>query len=141
MKAQIGVETLIVFTILIILLAFSFTSYVNKNSEINTAREYLEARKICQSVQIAVNQLSVSSYGSSFQLTIPTKLQTIDYKLDVYPSDKVVVVSWKNFSSSCLLSVQNVTNSSSFVFNSFAISKGENSVYVDGDGSVVIKKI
>jgi len=141
MKAQVGIETLMIATILILLLVFSLISYVNRNNEISSVKEYLEAKKICRNVQNTINQLASNSYGASVKLTIPDKLETLNYSLSVYAQDKLILISWKNTSTSCSLLTQNVTNATGYVFSQFSINKGDNQAFVDGDGTIVIKKI
>lgn len=141
MKAQIGIETMIVMTVLIVLLVFSIISYINRSSEINSMKEYLKAKKLCQILQTSISQISSNSYGSALQLNMPDKIENSNYSVDIYASDRKIIVSWKNFSISCLFTIQNVTNTSGMLFSKFTVGKGNNSVSMDGDGTVVIKKI
>jgi len=125
MKSQAGIETLIVFGFLIFLLAFAIVSYINRSSDIQYTREYLEANKICYSLKSIINQLASDSFGSSVRFSIPSKLELSDYNLTVYPQSRVLLISWKKYSASCSIFTQNVTNSTGGIYSSFMVSKGD----------------
>lgn len=125
MKGQAGIETLLVFGFLIFLLAFAIVSYINRSSDIQSTREYLEANKICYSLKNIINQLASDSFGSSVKFNVPNKLELSDYNLTLYPQNRILVINWKKYSITCSIFTQNVTNSTGGIYTSFIVSKGD----------------
>jgi len=137
MKSQAGLETLMVFGILIFILAFAIVSYIDKSGDVQFTREYLEANKICYSLKSVINQLTSDSFGSAINFNIPNKLELSDYNLTVYPQARLLVTRWKKYSISCSIFTPNVTNSSGGIYSSFTINSG-NRLANNTDGVVVI---
>jgi len=135
MKSQTGLETLFVIGLVIVVLVFAVVSYISKGTEVDFAKRYLEAQKICFEIKNIINQVTSDGFGIAVKFNVPKKLVATDYNLSIDSESKTITISWDNNSFSCNFLTQNVTNST---HGKFFLNKVDN-VAKNSDGIVIIK--
>ena len=133
MKSQAGIEGMILFMIIGIILTFAIVTFGYRNVEVDTLKVSLEADKLCNLAKNSVNQVSANGPGSRNEMTMPDKLLALDYNVTVYAQNKRMILMWQDKVAICSLLTSNVTNSTHFIFQ---IKKGKN-VFTNQGGVVV----
>lgn len=123
MKGQVGLETLFVFGFLITIFLMAFFSYLQRAEDVNFASDFLDAQRICDTVRGSVNGVHTSGLGSAINFTLPQTIGGSSYNVTVSSLSQSMVVSWKKYSTSCVLITRNVTNST---HNFFVLSSKTN---------------
>lgn len=135
MKAQAGIEGMILITIITVVLIFVIITFNQNSNEINKMKVTLEAAKLCTQVKNSINQVQSSGFGARQEITLPINLFSQKYQMRMYASDKKIILSWANSSAvTCVLLTSNVTNSTNSVFDFY---QGKN-VLSNVDGVVVV---
>jgi hypothetical protein len=129
-KGQVGFEVLIAVSILLVIFAFAFTTYIGREREVMWSEEFLNAKSECYRMSSLINR--VRTNGKNF-------LETATFNTyDILVSGNLgsIGVFWKNSSVYCTFSTVNVTNST---HSRFEVS-GEYKIFNDGT-NVVFEKI
>lgn len=137
MKGQIGLETIIIVAAIITLFIFSFMLYVNRTSDVGFVNTFLEAERICRTIENTINQVASDGHGTSVQINIPSKLESEDYNITIDSANRMIFIKLGNNIFSCQIITQNVTNSTHGLFD---VKKGFNLIKNSG-GNVIIEKI
>jgi hypothetical protein len=129
LKGQASVEVLIAVSILLIILAFAFNTYIERKREVDWSEEFLDAKSECYKTSSLISR--VRANGKNF-LEIAT---FIDYKISIYGDLRSIGVFWDSGSTYCTFSTVNVTNITHSRFDVF----GEYRIFNDGT-NVVFEK-
>lgn len=116
---------MILITIVSVVMIFVITTFAYRSAEVDALKVRVEAEKMCNSVKSSINQAHTNGPGSSYNITLPQMMFGLDYDMTVYSANKLIVLSWRNTSTSCPTITSNVTN---VTHGTFGVFKGVNIV-------------
>ncbi|VVB65874.1 Uncharacterised protein [Candidatus Gugararchaeum adminiculabundum] len=114
MKAQAGIEFLIMAGIMLVLFAFCVMIYVMENDEAANWNDALEADSICFRVSSAINSfasLGASDTNSTYWFSLPPYVNYKSYSVRVAGNAMLVTVDYGTGAVGCRLQTKNIANS------------------------------
>ena len=130
LKGQVGFEALIAVAILLIIFAFAFSVYINRQIEVSWSETFLDSKIECYKVSSLINRANFNGKNFEERATFNT------YKIHINGDLRSIEVSWDHSSTNCMFSTVNVTNATHTRFDIF----GDYRIYDDGK-NVVFQKI
>lgn len=129
LKGQASVEILIAVSILLVIFAFAFTTYIERKRDVGWSEEFLNAKSECYKTSSLIDR--VRANGKNFE-----EIATFNiYKISIYGDLGSIGIFWDSSSTYCTFSTVNVTNTTHSRFDVF----GEYRVFNDGT-NVVFEK-
>ncbi len=133
MKGQLGIETIIAFTILTFFLVMITAYYASQNKHISTTGNYLDAGNVCFDLKNAIDSVSVNNMTINY--TLPEMMGQRNYSAYVESGNRVVRIAWGESSYTCPI-FSTVTNTT---HDSFEVGKGLNA-FSNRNGLIIIQK-
>ena len=125
MKGQAGIEGMIIFAIIGVVLVFVIVTFGLRTVEIDNLKINLEADKNCNLIKNSINQVMLNGEGAKNEVKIPDTLLSIGYNMSFVDSEKKIIILWNNNIVTCSTLTPNVTNST---HSTFYFEKGDNTV-------------
>ena len=129
-RGQVGFELLIAVGVLLVIFAFAFTTYIEREKEVDWSEDFLSAKSECFKASSLINRVSVN--GKNFVETATFNT----YNMRINGDLGSIGVIWNSSSAYCTFSTVNVTNSTHARFDVF----GKYRIFNDGT-NVVFQKI
>jgi len=113
MKAQIGIEFFFAVSIVLAILAFSYSVFVNQQEQTSWESDYLEAKKICTKISNSLDSALLAGDGFNQTISIPSYLNSKNYTIKIFSSQKLIEIEWDKNLFTCKIFSDNVWNSTS----------------------------
>lgn len=94
-KAQISVEFIIIFAVMMAIFLLVFSVVNARNDEFFFSSRSLDAKDVADRVAHAVNQVYLSGPGSNASVQLPdTIVDNLEYSLTAYSQARSIVIEW-----------------------------------------------
>lgn len=94
-KAQISVEFIIIFAVMMAIFLLVFSVVNARNDEFFFSSRSLDAKDVADRVAHAVNQVYLSGPGSNASLSLPdTIIDNLEYNLTAHSQARSIVIEW-----------------------------------------------
>jgi len=111
MKAQGGVEFLVMFSMILLVFAFSVFTYSSFMEQSAAVKTNMEAQRICHQVASSVSSLVALGSNATYQLSLPDRLDYSDYTIRVFADNRYVRVDYGSQGVGCSLRTTAITDS------------------------------
>jgi uncharacterized protein (UPF0333 family) len=127
-RSQLSVEFIILFSGMLLIFVILFSTYFNKQQELDSQNMLFEAKSITHELAWSINSVHTSGFGTNTSITIPTTLfGKTNFNITNYGNS--IWILWTGGSYSYPLITDNVSVTYS--------KKSQFTVYDSGNGVVV----
>jgi uncharacterized protein (UPF0333 family) len=133
MKAQASLEFLIMFSMILLIFAFSVFTYYQFVDQGSTVRSALEANRICNQVASGLGTLSSLKGNATYRFNLPATVNYNNYTIHIFSLRQYVRVDYGTAGAGCNLQTKAITNSTGSTI--FVLNK--NATVVSNGGALV----
>jgi hypothetical protein len=134
MKAQTGLEFLLIFVFVLLLFGIAVFIYYTNVSQASAMGQQLQANNVCLSLASKID--SVASYGgtSTYVLNLANQIGNVNYTIWVASNTSTISVSYNSGVAGCRFSRVNITKNGGSSF----FQMNYNSTLRSFDGGIVV---